>query len=179
MTKPTKPVLTIISIGIFLTAFLIWWIYFKAGGVTTNEWVTHLPYANATFNGLSAICLVFGFLAIKKRNIETHKKWMGSAFVFSTLFLISYLIYHHFHGDTQFLGTGLIRPIYFFILISHILLSVIVLPMILVTFYFALTGKFTLHPKIARVTLPIWLYVSVTGVLIVVILRGFPLNFFS
>jgi putative membrane protein len=95
---------------------------------------------------------------------------MLSALTFSFLFLISYLTYHAFHGDTSFEGEGWLRTLYFFILISHILLSAVVLPLVLTTVYFAATGNFNQHPKIARVTLPLWLYVSVTGVLVYLML---------
>lgn len=98
---------------------------------------------------------------------------MVAALVSSALFLIAYVIYHNAHGDTTFQSAGFIRVIYFFILISHILLTTVALPIILVTFFFALTNKFDAHKKIARITLPAWLYVSVTGVLIFFLLRLF------
>ena len=99
-----------------------------------------------------------------------HKKMMLSALFFSFLFLVSYLTYHAFHGDTLFQGEGWVRPLYFFILISHIILSVVVLPLVLTTVFFAATGNFTMHPKIARITLPLWMYISVTGVLVYLML---------
>ena len=132
--------------------------------------INYLPKANAIFNSLSAFCVLAGYLAIKKRKRELHLKFMLCALTFSFLFLISYLIYHTFHGDTLYEGEGLKRIFYFFILISHILLSAVVLPMILTTVYFAVTGNFAKHPIIARLTMPIWLYVSVTGVMIYLIL---------
>ena len=99
---------------------------------------------------------------------------MLSALGFSAAFLVSYLIYHTFHGDTRFLGEGWIRPIYFFILISHVMLSAVMLPLILTSLYFAFSGRFNLHPKVARITLPIWLYVSITGVVVYLMLHQFP-----
>ena len=160
-----------VSLAVF--AFLVWLIYFRetTGGPATD--VAFLPAVNATLNSLSAICLWLGFRAIKARRQDTHKRFMLSALAFSALFLISYVTYHHFHGDTPFLGTGLIRPIYFFILITHIVLSAVMLPMILATVYFALTNNFIRHPRIARWTFPVWLYVSVTGVLIFFLLKFF------
>ena len=98
---------------------------------------------------------------------------MFSATFTSALFLVSYITYHHFHGDTKFVAVGTIRPIYFGILISHILLSAIQVPLILSTLYLALTRKFVKHKKIARITFPIWLYVSVTGVVIFIMLSQF------
>ena len=98
---------------------------------------------------------------------------MLSATFTSACFLISYIAYHHYQGDTKFMGLGIIRPIYFFILITHILLSIVQVPLILTTLYLAAAKNFVRHRKVARVTLPIWLYVSVTGVLIFVILKSF------
>lgn len=117
--------------------------------------------------------MIAGYVAIKKRRLNIHKTFMVAAFASSALFLIAYVIYHNAHGDTPFQGTGFIRPIYFFILISHILLTTLALPAILVTLFFALTSRFDAHKKIARITLPAWLYVSVTGVMIFFLLKMF------
>ena len=159
----------VVSVGILL--FLIWLIYFKEPVKLSNiSFVSYLPIANAIFNSISAICLFAGYQAIRKRKRELHLKFMLSALTFSFLFIVSYLIYHTFHGDTLYKGEGLIRTFYFFILISHIFISAVVLPMILTTVYFAATGNFAKHPRIAKITLPLWLYVSVTGVMIYLIL---------
>ena len=159
----------LVSVGILL--FLIWLIYLREPVIVSNiPYLSHLPLANAILNSLSAFCLIAGYMAIKTRKRELHLKFMLSALTFSFLFLVSYLIYHTFHGDTLYEGKGLIRIFYFFILISHIFLSAVVLPMILTTVYFAVTGNFARHPRIARITLPMWLYVSVTGVMIYLIL---------
>ena len=158
-----------VSVGVLL--FLIWLIYLREPVTVSNlTYVSYLPLANAILNSLSALCLMAGYLAIRKRKRELHLKFMLSALTFSFLFLVSYLIYHTFHGDTTYDGEGLMRIFYFFILISHIFLSAVVLPMILTTVYFAATGNFAKHPRIARITLPLWLYVSVTGVLVYLIL---------
>jgi len=161
--------ISVISLVIF--TFLIWIIYFKGKTAASSEAVGFLPALNALLNSLSAISLVLGWRAIKGGKQIVHKRLMLSALAFSALFLISYVIYHNLHGDTPFPGAGLIRPVYFFILISHIVLSAVMLPMILTTVYFAITKNFTRHPKIARFTFPVWLYVSVTGVLIFVMLK--------
>jgi len=159
----------LVSLGILM--FLIWLIYLREPVTVSNlPYLIYLPLANAIFNSLSAFCLMAGYLAIRKRKRELHLKFMLSALTFSLLFLVSYLIYHTFHGDTLYEGEGLIRMFYFFILISHIFMSALVLPMILTTVYFAATGNFTKHPRIARITLPLWLYVSVTGVMVYLIL---------
>ncbi|MEM6792792.1 MAG: DUF420 domain-containing protein [Acidobacteriota bacterium] len=167
--RDPMPAILLISAG--LTAFLVWWIYFKTTAVATAGWVAHLPALNATFNTLAAVCLVAGFRAIRQKRKEAHLRWMLSALTFSALFLVSYLLYHHYHGDTRFTGQGFIRPVYFFILISHVLLSIVMLPMILSTLFFSANKKFASHKKIARWTLPIWLYVSVTGVVIFFFLK--------
>ena len=158
------PWILLLSTGI--SAFLIWWVYFKSTAVSQEPWVSALPAFNATFNTLCAVCLVAGFASIRRGHREVHKRFMLAALVFSTLFLGSYLLYHHFHGDTPFDGHGWVRPVYFALLISHIVLSIVMVPMILSTLTFALRRQFVSHRKIARLTLPIWLYVSVTGVVV-------------
>ena len=154
-------------------AFLVWLIYIRETPENASSNVSLLPAANAALNSLSACCLVAGFAAIRKGRIQIHQRFMTGAFLSSTLFLITYIIYHGMHGDTQFQGQGIIRPVYFFILISHILLTTLALPMILTTFFFALTGRFAAHKRIARFTFPAWLYVSVTGVMIFFLLKTF------
>lgn len=157
----------------FITLFLVWFIYFKPEAAVKMWWVNYLPLLNAILNSISATFLCLGYRYIKNKNISAHIKCMSGATVTSALFLISYLLYHHYHGDTKFIAQGLIRPTYFVILISHVLLSIIMLPMILITLWNALTGSFKSHKKWAKWTLPIWLYVSVTGVLIFIFLRFF------
>lgn len=164
----------ILIVSALILAFLFWLIYFKGSAAeATGNWVTYLPALNAFLNTLTATFLVTGRTLIKKNRIEAHKKFMLMATTTSAFFLISYITYHHFHGDSKFLGTGIVRPIYFAILISHILLSVVQVPLILITLYLGLMKKFQRHRKFARVTYPIWLYVSVTGVLIFVFLKWF------
>jgi len=125
-----------------------------------------LPAVNATLNGTSALLLFVGYLSIRRKNVTTHKVCMGSAFGTSTLFLISYLTYHYHVGSIPFGGKGFIRMVYLTILISHTILAAAIVPLALVTLYRALTGRFSKHVRIARWTLPLWLYVSVTGVII-------------
>jgi putative membrane protein len=127
---------------------------------------SNLPALNAFLNSCSTICLILGFFSIKKGKVETHKKFMGSAFLFSAVFLVSYLYYHYQVGHTVFPHTGMIKTIYLIILIPHIILAALMVPMILATFYYALKGKFDSHKRIAKWTLPIWLYVSFTGIII-------------
>jgi len=133
---------------------------------------TFFPALNAFLNGTSAVLIGTGYYLIKTGRRQAHKRMMIAAFVTSTLFLISYLYYHVVlrAGVTHFKGEGVWRPVYFTILISHTFLAVVVLPFILVTLSRALKGNFTRHKAIARYTLPIWMYVSVTGVVIFVML---------
>lgn len=154
--------------------FLFWLIYFKTGAdIDSSGWVSNLPILNAFLNALTATLLVSGYVAVKWNDINLHKKLMLTATITSACFLISYIAYHHYHGDTKFYGTGIIRPVYFGILISHILLSMVQVPLILTTLYLAFMKNYVKHKKIARITFPIWLYVSITGVLIFIILRWF------
>lgn len=163
----------IATFSTFLVCFLTWYIYLKPEAATVHEWVVYLPYLNAFLNSLSAIFLTIAYIAIKNGDAKIHIRMIGVASTTSLLFLVSYLLYHHFHGDTKFLAQGLIRPIYFFILITHIFLSVLLVPLYLLTVVNALKGNFIAHKKWAKITFPTWLYVSVTGVLIVIILKIF------
>lgn len=174
MIKDEKKVLPLIGlISAFVLGFLFWLIYFKTGAQKeAGSWVSYLPALNAFFNTLTTTFLISGYVYIKNNNIPKHKIMMGLATLTSVFFLLSYITYHHYQGDTKFLGTGVVRPIYFFILITHILLSIVQVPLILCTLYFALIKNFVRHRKIARITFPVWLYVSVTGVLIFVILNS-------
>ena len=128
--------------------------------------IESLPTLNAALNSLSAILLVNGYLCIRKKKIAAHKASMISAVVTSSLFLISYLVYHYHIGSRPFEGQGWLRPVYFGILLSHTILAAAIVPLVLVTLQRAWKGNFQLHARIARRTLPLWLYVSVTGVVV-------------
>ena len=125
-----------------------------------------LPVLNATLNSASAVLLASGYVLIRRRAVAAHKACMLAATATSTIFLISYLYYHAHHGITKFQGTGIVRPVYFTILISHTFLAALQVPLILTTLYQAFRGNFQKHRAIARITLPIWLYVSITGVVV-------------
>lgn len=170
--REATAVTAILAVSAAAFAFLVWLIYFKAPPRNPSDAYGFLPAVNAGLNGLSACCIVSGFVAIRAKRKRVHATLMISAFLFSTAFLISYIIYHNVQGDTKFLGEGTIRTFYFCILISHIATTVFALPLILTTFYFALSKRFDRHRKIARFTLPLWLYVSVTGVAIYFMLRA-------
>jgi putative membrane protein len=154
-------------------SFLFWLLYaHQAPADFAGTW-TFLPALNAMLNGLCSIALCIGFYFIKRRNRSAHRTAMMVAFGFSTLFLVSYIANHAIHGDTIFPGQGTVRTVYLAILASHVILSIVALPMVLTTFFFSLTGRFVMHRRLARVTFPIWLYVSITGVVVFVFLRSY------
>lgn len=128
--------------------------------------LSYLPSLNAALNSLCALLLAAGYLFIRKKSIHAHRLCMLAAFSTSILFLISYLIYHFQVGSVPFQGRGWIRPLYFTILLSHTLLAAAIVPLALVTLARALKGNFARHRRIARWTLPLWFYVSVTGVVV-------------
>ena len=168
-----KAVGAILALSAAVFGFLVWLIYFKRAAGYSSELIGALPAVNAMLNGCATVFLVAGFLAVRRRQYVTHIRLMFGALICSTLFLISYIVYHSFHGDTRFLGQGFVRPLYFFILISHIVLSAVVVPLILTSLYLALAGRLANHRRVSRYTFPIWLYVSVTGVLIFAMLKLF------
>jgi uncharacterized membrane protein YozB (DUF420 family) len=132
--------------------------------------VYDLPAVNATLNGISAVLLAIGYVLIRRRRIQQHRRVMLAAFTVSCLFLVCYVIYHYNAGSKPFPGQGPVRTVYFFILITHIVLAALVPPMAIVTLVRGLRERFDSHARLARWTLPIWLYVSVTGVVIYVML---------
>ena len=139
----------------------------SAGGADLSV----MPAINASFNALSALCLVAGYIAIRQKRMVVHRLLMITAFLCSVLFLVGYLGYHFVHGDTKFAGVGPTRVVYFALLTSHVLLSIGVVPLALTSFYLAFTRSFERHRRLNRAFLPIWLYVSVTGVVIFFMLR--------
>jgi uncharacterized membrane protein YozB (DUF420 family) len=132
--------------------------------------VLDLPGINATLNGVSALLLVTGYRFIRRGDVERHRLCMVTAFVVSVLFLVSYVVYHYHVGSTRFPGTGWIRAAYLTLLFSHVVLAALVPPLAIVTLYRGARGDVPRHRRIARITLPVWLYVSVTGVVIYVVL---------
>lgn len=134
------------------------------------NYIYALPHVNATLNFISAVLLTSGFVFIRRVNIPAHRKCMLAACITSTLFLICYVTYHLSYGSTAFKGAGLIRPVYFTILLTHTVLAVVTVPLVLMTLFRALRERFDAHRRIARWTLPIWLYVSITGVIVYLLL---------
>lgn len=169
--KKAITAILIVSAAAFL--FLIYLLYGSDSAGATESWVQQLPALNAFLNSVSTLLILSGYVAIRKKKYKVHMRFMLTAFITSSLFFISYLVYHHYAGDTPFPGQGWIRPVYFSILISHIILSAFVVPLVLTSYYFAFSGKFKTHRKVSKWTLPVWLYVSVTGVVIYFMLNAY------
>ena len=129
-----------------------------------------LPTVNATLNAVSGVFLLVGYILIRRRQINAHRNAMLGAFTSSTLFLISYLVYHAHAGSRPFTGQGAIRYVYFAILISHVTLAAVILPMAITTLSRGLSGRYSDHKRIAKWTFPTWMYVSVTGVIVYMML---------
>jgi putative membrane protein len=176
VTAPA-PANTRSSIGVILaisaaaTLFLFWLIYAHPAVDAASTRLSFLPALNAFLNGLSATALLTGYIFIRAHRVRAHRASMMTAFAFSTLFLVSYILHHYLHGDVRYPVHAALRMIYLPLLASHILLAIVALPLVLITFFFSHTGKIPQHRKVARWTFPLWLYVSVTGVLTYVMLR--------
>ena len=146
-------------------SFLVWLVYFHEGTGAASR-AASLPAINAILNGTSAALISVGRWAIKQRKRTLHMQLMSAAFASSALFLVNYIYYHFSHGDTHFVGQGVVRPIYFTVLVSHVLLSVVTLPMILTSFYLGLSNRLATHRRLSKWTWAGWMYVSVTGVVV-------------
>ncbi len=168
-----RPVIVrILALSAAAFGFLLWLLYFKRGEDANPDALSFLPALNATLNGLAAACIVAGVIAIKAGHKRIHMTLMITALSLSVIFLVSYITYHNIHGDTKFLTGGAIRYVYFGVLISHIACTVFALPLIMSAVYFAVTRRFDLHKRVVKFTVPIWLYVSITGVLIYFLLKA-------
>lgn len=132
--------------------------------------VYDLPAVNATLNAMAAACLLAGYVFIRRGRRDAHRAAMIGALALSTAFLASYLVYHYHVGSRPFTGQGAIRAVYFAVLITHVILAIVIVPMVLVTVSRALAARFDAHRRIARWTWPLWMYVSVTGVIVYVML---------
>jgi putative membrane protein len=131
-----------------------------------------MPAVNAAFNALSTTCIVLGLLAIRARRVTVHRALMLSALMSSALFLAGYIFHHYVHGDTPYPVDAPLRGVYLGLLLSHVVLSIVAFPMVLWTFALALRGQIARHRKFAKWTFPVWLYVSITGVIVFVMLRA-------
>jgi putative membrane protein len=172
--NPRAALGSIVVVSAVAVSFLLWLLYVHQASAQFAGKYVFLPALNAVLNGLAAIALCTGFYFIKTGNRRAHRTSMLTAFAFSSLFLVSYIVNHALHGDTRFPpGHPAIRTVYLSILSSHIFLSIVALPLVLITFFFSLTGRLPMHKRIARYTFPIWLYVSVTGVIVFVLLQAY------
>ena len=167
LERKYKPWIVVLSIVIPLAVALLFSV--KIEGYNTS----FLPPIYATLNGMTAILLVTAVWAIRNKKQALHQKLMTTAIVFSALFLVLYVIYHATSDSTPYGGQGAIRGIYFVLLISHILLSIGIIPLVLITYVRALSRRFDRHKKIARITFPLWLYVAVSGVLVYIMISPY------
>jgi putative membrane protein len=169
--RTRSAIAAILAISAGATLFLFWLIYKHPAADVSSVRLPFLPALNALLNGLSATALLIGYIFIRARRIAAHRASMITAFTFSTLFLASYIIHHYLHGDVRYPVHAAYRMLYLPLLASHIVLAVVALPLVLVTFFYSLSGRFPQHRKVARWTFPLWFYVSVTGVITYVMLR--------
>jgi putative membrane protein len=171
--SPKRAVSVILAGSVLAFALLIVVIFGHGHAEAPPPWIALLPALNAGLNATSAVFLVLAYRAVRRRDFATHARRMLGALGASSLFLVSYIVYHSVHGDSKFGGHGVIRPVYFFILVTHVVLSAVVLPLIFSSFFLSLSGRLPAHKKVSRYTLPLWLYVSVTGVLVYALLRAY------
>jgi putative membrane protein len=169
--SPKAAIAAIIGISVAASLFLFWLIYVHPAADVSGTKYAFLPALNAILNGLSAVALLIGYTFIRARRVAAHRASMFSAFAFSTLFLVSYILHHALHGDVRYPAHAAFRSAYLWLLGTHIILAIVALPLILITFFLSLSGRIPMHRKVARWTFPIWLYVSVTGVITYVMLR--------
>ncbi len=172
---PASVIFGIIAVSAVASLFLAWLVYFHPPTDIAGTHLAFLPALDAVLNALCAIFLVVGFRHIKRREITAHRNSMFGAFIVSSAFLVAYVLNHVLHGDMLFpRAYPTARFIYLWILLTpHILLAIVCLPMILITFFLSLTGRFPAHRKLARWTYPIWLYVSVSGVVVYAMLAAY------
>jgi putative membrane protein len=164
-SKLFKRLFIVISILIPVVVGVL--LYIPKGEMTsTSNWIYTLPFYNAIINTLTSILLILGFYFVKSGQVRFHKASMITAFLLGALFLVFYVIYHSNAESTKFGGEGALRFVYFFFLITHILLAFIVVPLVLSAIYFAVSQKIEQHRRIVKYTFPVWLYVSVTGVIV-------------
>jgi putative membrane protein len=170
-SSSTRPAIAaILAISAAATAFLFWLIYVHPAAAANTQYA-FLPALNALLNGLSATALLIGYTFIRAKRVKAHRAAMMTAFAFSTLFLVSYIAHHALHGDVRYPIHAALRSVYLPLLATHIVLAIVALPLVLVAFFFSLTGRIPQHRKVAQWTFPLWLYVSVTGVITYIMLR--------
>lgn len=150
-------------------------VLFRLTGIELSaDFDVHIfPRFHAILNSLVAVCLVIGLVFIKRKNVTAHKRMMLSALILSALFLLSYVTYHSLSSSTSYGGEGVLRMVYYVVLISHIILAGLVFPFILMSFYYALNDRFDKHRRLAKVVWPVWFYVAVTGVVVYVMISPY------
>ena len=158
-----RTMIIIVSIAIPIVVAIL---YLIPKNFDVGEEIYILPKLNALINGTTSFILILAYAAIRKGNRERHKQLMITALILSVLFLLSYVSYHSLAESTHYGGEGWMKPLYFFILITHIILAAGIVPLVLISFSRALSEKYDKHKKIARITLPLWLYVTLTGVIV-------------
>src|SRR3984957_13681874 len=162
LRTPPRIIVSIIAISAGASALICWLVYFHTPTDVAGTQLRSLPLVNAVLNAFATIALVTGFYEIRKRRIHHHRASMSFAFIFSVSFVVNFTL----HGETHFNRLSPWWPFYWKLLASHIVLSTVALPLILITFLLSLTGRFPAHKRLARYTFPVWLYVSVTGVIV-------------
>ena len=175
LEKKFSKFIVLVSVLIPVVVALLFSVKLKDFGYNVQP-LSFLPPIYATINGITAVVLVAGVLAIKNGKRKLHERLMTSAIALSVAFLVMYVAYHMTSDSTKFGGEGMIRNVYFFILISHIILSIAVIPLVLITYVRALAERFDRHKKIAKITFPIWLYVAVTGVVVYLMISPYYVN---
>lgn len=170
--KRTNCLIIVVSIVVPVVVALLFGVNLRKLGVDVEP-LTFLPPIYATINAITAVLLVVALWAVKNKKINLHQNLMKSAIVCSVVFLLLYIAYHMTSDSTKFGGEGMIRYVYYTILITHILLSIVVIPFVLITYSRAIIGKFEKHKKIARITFPIWLYVAITGVIVYIMISPY------
>jgi putative membrane protein len=171
--KKANRVITILSLAIPIAVAVLLGIRQK---VDLGSWTTYLPHINGIINSITSVLLLMGLYFIRQKNIVAHKRTMLAAFTFGSLFLVSYVLYHLTNESTPFGGQGWIRPVYYFLLVSHIVLSVVVVWFVLRAVYFALSGQIARHKQTVKYAFPIWLYVSVTGVVVYLLIKPYYIH---
>jgi putative membrane protein len=170
MPKQFRFIILLVSV---LIPLLVAFLYFIPKTDLLKVNLNFLPLVNAIINGTTSVLIILAVLSVKKGNKNLHKRIMLTALFLSVCFLVSYVLYHSTHESTKFGGQGFIKYVYYFILLTHILLSVIIVPLVLITLSRALAEKFDKHKKIARITFPLWLYVTVSGVLVYLLISPY------
>lgn len=178
MMKTTGPSIERKYLGLIMVVsvmipLLIAYLIYRPQMADQKSWVYLLPHLNALINGATSILLLAGLFFIRRKQVNYHRSMMLSAFILGSLFLVSYVVYHSSAPSTSFGGTGWIKSVYYILLLSHILLAAVVVPLVLMALYFALKGKITQHKRIVKFAFPIWLYVSITGVAVYLLISPY------